>query len=405
MNFKHILLLTSVFILVGCIGSGTSTPTPTVASQELLDPNAAVDNQFGSRTTILANGNIVVVSPNDDSGASNAGAVHLYNPYTKTLIRSIYGDNVGDHLGARVTALANNNFVIASELDDVGGVTDAGSVMLINGATGVQIGTTLSGDSGSDQLGSSSVTALANNNFVIASALDDVGGVSFAGSVMLVNGATGVQIGTTLSGDSANDFFGSSGVTALANNNFVIASFLDDGGGVSNAGSVMLVNGATGVQIATLSGDSGSDQLGISSVTALANNNFVIASLFDDAPGVVNAGSVMLVNGATGVQIGTTLSGDSASDQLGASSVTALANNNFVIASRFDDVGGLSNAGSIRQIDTTGSQVSIKVGAVTNDMQSSSVSTTAVANFYIISLPKFDKDTLSDSGSVSVVAF
>ena len=229
----------------GALDSDAQTFTLTtlnpLESFELVDPNATAGNEFGYATTILANGNIVVVSPLDDSGAANAGAVHLYNPYTKTRIASFYGNNIND-------------------------------------------------------------------------------------------------------------------------------------------------------------------QLGLSSVTALGNNNFVIASYLDDVGGVVNAGSVMLVNGATGEKIGTALAGDTAQDYLG-TGVTALGNNNYVIASRYDDVGSVSDAGSIRQIDTSGTQVYIKVGTAKDDMENSFVRTTAVANFYIISLPKFNKGSLSDSGSVSVVTF
>ena len=556
----------------GALDSDAQTFTLTtlnpLESFELVDPNATAGNEFGYTTTILANGNIVVVSPLDDSGAANAGAVHLYNPYTKTRIASFYGNNINDQLGRSVTALGNNNFVIASDLDDVGGVVNAGSVMLVNGATGEKIGTTLAGDVKDDYLGGSSVTALGNNNYVIASRYDDVGGVVNAGSVMLVNGATGEKIGTALAGDKAEDQLGFSGVTALVNNNYVIASALDDGavvnggsvmlvsgttgekigttlagdvkddnlgsmgvtalgnnnfviasdlddgavvdggsvmlvsgttgekigttlagdveddylgfsgvtalgnnnyviasrrddeGGVVNAGSVMLVDGATGAKIKTLAGDKAEDKLGFSSVTALANNNFVIASEYDDGAvvnggsvklvdaatgnliktlvgddeddrfgsnsvtalgnnnfviasyaddvgGVTDAGSVMLVNGATGEKIGTALAGDTAGDFLGSMGVTALGNNHFVIASRLDDVGTdpVSDEGSIRQIDTTGKEVYLKVGTAEDDMANSFVRTTAVANFYIISLPRFNKGSLSDSGSVSVVTF
>ena len=301
MSPKNILVLTSIFILVGC-GGGSGTSTPTVASFELLDPNAAANNQFGYSTVILANGNIVVASPFDDTFAADAGAVHLYNPFTKTVIASFYGDTVSDYLGGTsVTALGNNNFVIASANDEVNSVSNAGSVMLINGATGAQIGTTIAGDTAYDFLGLSSVTALGNNNFVIASRRDDVNSVSDAGSVMLVSGPTGAQICTTLAGDTEDDLLGLSGVTALGNNNFVIASRNYDVNSVTLAGSVMLINGVTGAQIGTtLAGDTASDQLGENGVTALGNNNFVIASAYDDVNSVTNAGSVMLINGATG---------------------------------------------------------------------------------------------------------
>ena len=78
--------------------------------------------------------------------------------------------------------------------------------------------------------------------------------------------------------------------------------------------------------------------------------------------------------------------------------ITALPNNNFVIASPNDDVNDVVNAGSVRQIDTTGTQVRLIVGAVTNDMSGVSIIATPVANFYIIS----NKKKFVDSGSVSV---
>ena len=368
MSPKNILVLTSIFILVGCVDSGGSTSTPTVASQELVDPNAAASNEFGSHTVILANGNIVVVNPYDDTVASNAGAVHLFNPFTKTVVASFYGDDADDNIGLIIT--------LGGSVDFFG------------------------------------ITALANNNFVIASPYDDVNSLSNAGSVMLINGTTGAQI-KTIAGDTANDKLGSgsddnggySSVTALGNNNFVIASAYDDVNSVVNAGSVMLVNGATGAQIKTIAGDTENDYLGHTSVTALGNNNFVIASLFDDVNSVVNAGSVMLVNGATGAQIGTTLAGDTQNDYLGESGVTALGNNNFVIASDVDDVNSVVNAGSIRQIDTTGTQVSIIAGAVTNDMSNISVTNASAHNFYVVSLSKFDNNSMTDSGFATVVAY
>jgi len=411
MNVKNILVLTSIFILVGCGGGGTSTPT--VASQELLDPNAAAGNEFGYKTTILTNGNIVVASPNDDTVATNAGVVHLYNPFTKTVVASFYGDTASDQLGFNgVTALGNNNFVIASGYDDVNSVVNAGSVMLINGATGAQIGSTLAGDTASDQLGGFSVTALGNNNFVIASRLDDVNSVTDAGSVMLINGATGAQIGSTLAGDTASDQLGYSSVTALGNNNFVIASGYDDVNSVVNAGSVMLINGATGAQIgSTLAGDTLRDHLGYSSVTALGNNNFVIASAYDDVnqlggfSSVVNAGSVMLINGATGAQIGSTLAGDTLNDYLGYSSVTALGNNNFVIASRVDDVNSVTDAGSVMLINgATGAQIgSTLAGDTAGDRLGMSSVTALGNNNFVIATAHDDVNSVVNAGSVMLI--
>jgi len=112
----------------------------------------------------------------------------------------------------------------------VGGVVKAGSVRLVDGTTGLEIGLT-AGDDANDQLGFSitGVTALANNNFVIAADLDDMGVVVDAGSVRLVDGVTGIPIvGGTITGSTANDQLGSGGVTASPGKSF--QNVADNGG-------------------------------------------------------------------------------------------------------------------------------------------------------------------------------
>jgi hypothetical protein len=413
MNLKSIAFLTAIpLFLAGCdfefdYKDSSTASIPTVTSAELLDPTIAAGNKFGSLTVILANGNIVVTSPLDSSVASNNGAVHLYNPFTKTVVASFYGDTGNDKLGdSSITALGNNNFVIASPGDDVNSVVDAGSVMLINGATGAQIGSTIAGDNTSDYFGSKSITALGNNNFVIASPADDVNSVSNAGSVMLMNGATGAQIGSTIAGDNTSDYLGTSGITALGNNNFVIATRLDDVNSVSNAGSVMLMNGATGAQIGTtLAGDTASDQLGYNGITALGNNNFVIASYLDNVGGVVDAGSVMLINGATGAQIGSTFAGNAANDYLGRSSITALTNNNFVIASAYDDAGHTNNGSVMLVSGTSGAQIgSTLAGNTGGDSLGFSAITALTNNNFVIASELVDVGIAVDTGSVMLVS-
>jgi hypothetical protein len=388
--------------------SSTYTVTVTrVITSELLDPMPGASNQFGSKVIQLANRNIVVSDPGDFSVASNSGAVHLYSLNSSTPIASIYGDVADDRLGnSSITALTNNNYVIASAGDDEGGIVNAGSVRLMHGSTGVQIGAALAGDVTSDNIGSTSITALANNNYVVASAGDDEGGIVNAGSVRLMNGFTGVQIGTTLAGDVTSDNIGISSITALANNNYVVASAGDDEGGIVDAGSVRLVDGSTGVQIgATLAGDVQNDNLGVSSITALANNNYVVASAVDDEGGIVDAGSVRLVDGSTGVQVGATLAGDVTRDNVGSTSITALDNNNYVVASADDDEGGIVNAGSVRLVNgSTGVQIGATLaGDVTNDYLGSSSIAALTNNNYVVASNLDDEGGIEDAGSVRLV--
>jgi hypothetical protein len=286
---------TSITVIVTAV-DGTTTQTYTVnvtrpsVSGELLDPTPGPSNRFGIAIKILGNGNIVVVDTGDSTFGSSSGAVHLYQANTNMFITSIYGDNPGDQLGSgNITALGNNNYVILSISDDINGI-NVGSARLVDGNTGVQIGLPIVGDQAGDLGTTTTVTALSNNNFVLAAQFDDDGATANTGAVSLFNGSTGLQIGNTLKGDTALDRLGSRGITALGNSNYVIASPLDDNGAFRNAGSVILVNGTTGAQIIALRGIRESDNYGqtsnASGITALANNNFVLAASDYDHLGV-----------------------------------------------------------------------------------------------------------------------
>ena len=364
------------------------------------------DALFNPNVTALTNGNFVVAAPNADVNAvATAGSVMLINGTTGAQIGStIAGDNVNDRLGSDgVAALANGNYVIASAGDDVNGITNAGSVMLVDGATGIPIGTPIAGDENDDQLGSEGVTALTNGNYVIASRLDDVAGIFDAGSAKLVNGTTGIQV-SSIDGDNDFDFLGSRGVIALTNGNYVIASPSDDVNGIGDAGSVRLVDGTTGIQIgSTIAGDQLSDSLGFR-VAALTNGHFAIASPSDDVNGIVDAGSVMLVDGATGTQIGTTVASDNTGDQLGLNSLTAIANGNFVVVSRLDDVNGIIDAGSVMVISgSTGDPIGNTIaGATPFDLNGAVVAASSTRSFFVLGLPLWDNNGLVDSGRVLV---
>ena len=152
--------------------------------------------------------------------------------------------------------------------------------------------------------------------------------------------APGGQIGATLAGDVAGDFLGSTSITALGNNNVVIASRLDDEGGVSDAGSVRLVDGITGGQIgATLAGNVANDNLG-SSVTALNSNHFVVISAFDDEGGIVDAG--------TGSEIGTAIIGSVGNDFNQAEVIKPVSGNYYILSQRQADNGGFVDSGRVR---------------------------------------------------------
>src|SRR5947208_217516 len=85
--------------------------TPSIT--EFADPHAASGNQFGATVFALSTGDVVVTSPFDDAGGTDAGAVYLFNGATGALISTLKGSHANDNVGSGgVVALTNGNFVV-----------------------------------------------------------------------------------------------------------------------------------------------------------------------------------------------------------------------------------------------------------------------------------------------------
>src|SRR5258706_280880 len=163
---------------------------------EFVDPNPAPGNQFGATVVALSTGNVVVTSPFDDAGGTDAGAVYLFNGSTGALISTLRGSTASDQIGTSVTALSNGNYVVSSSSWDNGAVVNAGAAPWGSGTTGVSgvvsAANSLVGSTANDNVGSTGVTALSNGNYVVASAVWDNGAVLNAGAVTWGSGTTGV---------------------------------------------------------------------------------------------------------------------------------------------------------------------------------------------------------------------
>jgi hypothetical protein len=311
--------------------------------------NNANDALGSGAIVVLPNDNIVVASPKYDSSNgqnSDIGRVFIINGNTAEQIGSDYlGSSPEDNFGDNVTALQNGNFVIESYQYNSNGLLDSGRVELRNGNTGAMLGQAISGSSQGQRFGISGVTLLNNDNFVVSTVAAEINGISNAGLVVLINGQDGTEV-ARFSGDNENDFIGTN-IVALANGNYVVASESDDISSISNAGSIILFNGSTGNEISRFEGDTSDDYLSSTGLIALSNSNYVVASESDDVDGVVNAGSVLVFDGASGALVGNTIT-TGLSDGYFGSGISALNNNVFLVASLSEDAFGLAEAGVMR---------------------------------------------------------
>jgi Repeat of unknown function (DUF5650) len=349
--------------------------------------------------TKLANGSFIVSSPDWDApGAVNAGAVTLVNGEiglnaTVSASNSLVGSTLDDRVGASgdVSALANGHYLVRSSSWDNAAIVNAGAVTWGDGSLGVR-GTisaqnSLVGTRTDDAVGDGGITLLSNGHFVVSSNTWDHGEVLDTGAVTWVNAATGligpITPANSLIGRAANDFLGSAGVHALRNGHYVISSSSIDTATAVNVGAVTWANGSTGLSgifsaANSLLGTKAFDRVG-EGIVALSNDHYVIQSPNWDFGALANVGAVTWANGnaplSGEVSAANSLIGSSSNDRIG-SSVTALSNGNFVVASPNWDNAGVADIGAVRWADgsaapsgqitateaLTGSQAGDKVG-------------------------------------------
>ncbi|MCU1366955.1 MAG: hypothetical protein JWN39_2594, partial [Ilumatobacteraceae bacterium] len=297
--------------------------------------------QFGSKTYVLANGNLVVTDPLFDSGAiADVGAVYLYNGLTHQLISTLTGSTTMDRVGTLVTEVGGSNFVVVSRNWINAGSANSGATTWVNGTTGIPGGTAVVSTAnslvGSNlQDGSNmNVVLLKNGNYVVIDTTWDGPGAVNAGSYTWGSGSSGVtgtiSASNSLVGSTLND--GSSAtVVPLAQGNYVVATPFWDNGGTADVGAVTWASGTSGIHgpiaIGTaLYGPVASASVGSNGTKALGNGNFVVASpLWDNVGTMANVGAVTWGNGATGtngpVVAGNSVIGVAATDEVGSSVV------------------------------------------------------------------------------------
>lgn len=333
----------------------------TVSAQNSLVGTKPGD-QVGLRgVSALANGNYVVSSAFWSSATvASVGAVTWGDGDglngAVTPANSLVGTTAGDLVGG-VRALANGNYLVVSSSWDNAAVPNVGAVTFVDGSTGlsgpVSPANSLVGTSADDGVGS--VTELDNGNYVVASRLWDNGAAVDAGAATWGSGQSGVvgpvSADNSLVGASSGDWvgaspgalvgnpFGTPGVVALSNGNYVVVSAWWDNGAVANVGAVTFVDGAIGLSglvspVNSLVGATESDYVGFS-VAALSQGNYVVGSSnwHDDA---IRVGAATWADGENGlagpVTAANSLVGDVADDGVGAE-IAALGNGHYVVTS------------------------------------------------------------------------
>jgi hypothetical protein len=368
-----------------CDGATDETSSLFTTSHKLTDPQGAADDRFGAALATIGDltgdgiSEVAVGSSLDDTAiAVNAGSVSVLNGRTRTVIcRAVDpAAAASDSLGISVASAGDQNgdgtldFVAGAYLDDTP-TLDAGSAIIFSGANCALIRKlTDPAGASSDQLGRAvasipDLTGDGTPEILAGAYLDDVGSETDAGSVTVFNGTTGAVLYRAFDPAGATSDQLGAAITVLndldadGKSDFAVGSSFDDTGTGTDTGSAVLFSGANGTVIRKLVDPTGatSDRFGISlarvpDMTGDGIDELIAGSYLDDTAQGVDAGSLVLLNPATGAMIRKLTDPQSvASDQLGRSvdamrDVTGDGVPDFIAGVIADDVGATIDAGS-----------------------------------------------------------
>ncbi len=402
------------FILFDLVSGKEIGRTSGTSANELFSLSGTVDSLAG---------NFVIGSNLADVNGADSGSVVTVSGTTGLALGRISGAAAGDQFGSNVTTVGVNTFRIIASGADIGGNVDAGAVITGSALTGLEIGR-ITGAAAGDQIGSNVATfAAAANTFRIVATGADIGGIVNAGTVIIGNTLTGLEIGRT-SGQSDNEFYGSniffdSFGEAPTGKMLVSSASADLGGtgnGFDNAGTVVLVDKVTGIEVGRTSGLTAGDSLGSLSPIMRASGNYFLRVPNATVSGNAFAGSLVLISGTTGTRIGSVdgtaagefLSQGSSVDAsiLGASDVllTDSDHDNPGIGTVNDRAGGVF---FVADVDLGGGNIlrGSVLGQSQDDFFGSSGVAGTTSTGLIFANPTGDSGGFTDSGAVVLISF
>lgn len=378
---------------------------------------------FGGADVVeLTNGNVVVSSPYWSNGTLDVGAVTWMSGATGltgavSIFNSTYGTTANDHVGLRVKALTNGNYVIGSPDWNNAATNDVGAATWRSGAaaSAVAVGTgnSMYGSTAEDALGVG-VVALTNGNYVVSAPDADLAGPVDNGAAIWGNGTAGT-VGTLsslprLRGSANGDGVGSA--VPLTNGNYIVSSPGWDNGPVANAGAATWQSGTTPVTATvstanSLVGSHVNDFVGGFPV-ALSDGNVAIAS--SNWKGIAsNGGAVTWISGTgpTAAIVSTTNSivGSSTDDFVG-QQLNALGNGDYLVSMWAWDAPGAPDAGMAMHVrggapaNTPINASTALIGAAQDDNVASSVNQSP-NGLIVMTSASVDRGAVVDAGAAT----
>ena len=267
----------------------------------------------------------------------------------------INGVVAGDRFGYSVSLSTDGNIIAITASSSDGNGSNSGHASIFRNNNGVweQIGSDINGEASGDKFGNSVGLSSDGNIIIVGAPNNDVNG-SDSGHVRVFLNNNGVweQIGNTINGEAAEDFFGYSVSINSDGSIIAVGAPANDGNG-SDSGYVRVFINNNGVweQIGSnILGKSTGDNSGIS-VSLSSNGNVLAIGSWLGLVNGSNPGHVRVFRNNSGVweQIGSDINGVANNDALGDSNSISLSSDGNVIAvgARLNDGNG-ETSGHVR---------------------------------------------------------
>lgn len=215
----------------------------------LINPSASNSDQFGWATDISGD-KVVVGARLDDATGANAGAAYVFDAVTGSLLNTLINPltSSSDHFGFDV-AIDGNLIAVSSRLENTG-ASNAGAVYVYDATTGGLVSSIFNPTPQSNDHFGWSVD-IDNGNVLVGSALDSAGGVSNTGQAFLFDALSGNLLQTFDNPDPiADDNFGRS--VDLSGGLAVIGARGQNVAGQNDAGAGYVFDVLTGDMLQTL---------------------------------------------------------------------------------------------------------------------------------------------------------
>jgi hypothetical protein len=311
----------------------------------------AANDNAGSSVDMPDRNTIAIGAPGNDQSGTNAGQAKVFSWNGSAWIQkgaNLNGELAGDNFGFKVEMPDPNTVAIGAPNNDGNG-SNAGHVRVFtwNGTNWIQKGIDIDGEASGDQSGWA--IHMPNANTIAIGAPGNDGAATDAGHVRIYvwNGTAWIQKGLDINGPAASDQFGFDVCMSDANHFIAGAPQNDANGAAAGQGKIYDWNGSSWVQRGNpIYGQASGDECG-GSVSMPCTDTIGIGSNGNDVIGI-NAGSVRIFawDGTAWNEVGFTIYGESAGDQLGFS--IDMPNAYTIAAGAISNDGNGSNAGHTR---------------------------------------------------------